>query len=380
MPRHAPGDPTLARAVADLGRVSSGFAHEVHAARLVDLSELLAELPRIVRQAAHATGKHVCLTTSGGDVVADRAVVDALSEALVHLLRNAVDHGIEVPDARARAGKPSEGRITVSVVRDGNALLVHVEDDGAGIDRAAVIARARIRGPLPTAIHSAPDSAIDDAALLECLALPGLTTAHSVGRLSGRGVGVDAVLARVRALGGALSLDTAAGRGTRFTLRMPLSWAVIPALLVRADGSAYAIPLAHVRGTREREATDDRVPPLGALIDPLGVRAASTTGTDVLRLAAVEGGPTLDVGVDELIGARDCVLKAVGVPRGAFRITAGATILEGGEVALVLDVPAVVGRPTTLAPADRRSSPCPSLPPSLPHLPEAGTAPTIRAR
>ena len=374
------GDASLARAVADLGRVSGAFADEVHAARLVELAELMADLPRVVRQAATATGKRVSLMTSGSDVVADRAVVDALAEPLVHLLRNAVDHGIEMPDVRERAGKSGDGRVAVSAVRDGNALVVHVEDDGHGVDRAAVIARARSRGQLPAA--AAPDDVetLDDAALLACLALPGLTTAPTVGRVSGRGVGVDAALARVRALGGSVTLTSVLGRGTRFTLRMPLSWAIIPALLVRADGAAYALPLAHVRGTRERADADGDVPSLASLVGPENTAAARTLGGDVVLLAQPGGEPAVAVCVDALIGARDCVLKPVGVPRGAFRIAAGATILDGGEVALVLDIPAVVGRPATTAPADRRSPPCPSPLPSPLRPSGVATAPTIRAR
>ena len=352
------GDVPLARAVADLGRVSGALADEVRTARLVGLAELLGELPRIVRQAARATGKRVLLETTGGDVVADRAVIDALAEPLTHLLRNAVDHGIEAPEARARAGKPPDGRIAVRVARDGNALVVHVHDDGRGVDRAGVVARARARGQLPPATDA--DAPVDDATLLECLALPGLTTAREVSRVSGRGVGVDAALARVRALGGALVLETTEGRGTCFTLRMPLSWAVVPALVVRAGLGAYAIPLAHVRGTRDAGPDDlaavgdgwpaTRVP--CRLTTLLGTRhdtPRSDVGAEIVLLASGPSAPTLAVRVDELVGVRDCVLKPIDAPRRAFRIAAGATILDGGEVALVLDVPAVATRATAIA-------------------------------
>ncbi|GJG87695.1 chemotaxis protein CheA [Gemmatimonadetes bacterium T265] len=348
------GDATLARAVADLGRVSGAFGDEVRSARLVAVAELLAELPRVVRQAAGATGKQVAFETHGGDVVADRAVIDALAEPLVHLLRNAVDHGIEAPAARVGAGKPPEGRVVVRAARDGNALVVQVADDGRGVDRDAVAARARARGGAVDGATDVRDGAVDDATLLECLALPGLTTAHTVGNISGRGVGVDAALARVRALGGALTLETAAGVGTTFTLRMPLAWAVVPALVARAGGAAFAIPLVHVRGTREASAADAGAPSLAAVLGA-PVRAGGGPDAEIVLLAPASDAPAIAVAVDALVGTRDCVLKPVATPRGAFRIAAGATILDGGEVALVLDVPAVARRLATATPAATRA-------------------------
>ncbi len=371
------GDAPLARAVADLGRVSGALVEEVRTSRLVALAELLAELPRIVRQAARATGKRVTLETSGGDVVADRAVIDALAEPLTHLLRNAVDHGIEPPDERARRGKLADGRVAVRVTRDGNSLVVRVEDDGRGVDRAAVLARARARGLPPSLDVGGDAGTVDDATLLACLAMPGLSTAREVGRVSGRGVGVDAALARVRALGGALTLHTTAGVGTSFTLHMPLSWAVVPALVVRAGAAAYAIPLAHVRGTRDGGAGDEGSPSLGAVLGCSARGHVAEHGAEVVLLSPGPDAPPFAVRVDELIGARDCVLKPVVTPRGAPRIAAGATILEGGEVVLVLDVPAVAARAAIPAFDDTPPRSCPSHPPLRP---AAASAPTTRAR
>ncbi len=345
------GDADLARAAADFGRLSGALTEEVRAARLVSVSDLFAELPRVVRQAARDSGKQAVLETTGADVVADRAVLDALGEPLLHLLRNAVDHGIETPADRARAGKPTVGRIVVGAVRNGSVLVVTVEDDGRGVDRAAVLARARERGRLT---HARIGAESDDDVLLRCLALPGLSTASGVGRVSGRGVGVDAALARVRALGGALSLRTEAGQGTAFELRMPLSWAVVPALVVRAGGAAYALPFAHVGGTRE-PARNESGTSLAAL---LGQRDTDVrTGCDVVLLVPGSGATPIPVLVDKIVGARDCVLKPLATPRGAFRIAAGATILDEGEVALVLDVPAVASRSTPRTPAATRPPP-----------------------
>ncbi len=197
----------------------------------------------------------------------------------------------------------------------------------------------------------APD-ALDDAALLDLLARPGLTTAAEVTRVSGRGVGVDAALARVRALGGALALETEPGRGTRFTLRVPLTLAVTPALLVRAGGVAYALPTAHVRGTRAAHEPGAGEPI--ALAGLTGVAPGVTPRPGPppappavpveIVLLDVPGRPPLPVAVDQVDGQADCVVKPLPRLRGAFSPAAGATILDGGEVALVVDVPALLAR------------------------------------
>jgi chemotaxis protein histidine kinase CheA len=208
----------------------------------------------------------------------------------------------------------------------------------------------------------AADDALDDAALLDLLARPGLTTAAAVTRVSGRGVGVDAALARVRALGGALSLATVAGQGTRFTLRVPLTLAVTPVLVVRSGGAPYALPIAHVRGTREPAAGEVPVtlaelvgaPRPGAGTVDAGAREAgageATLGEVVLLDdAGGPGRPPVAAFVDRVDGRADRVVKPLPRLRGAFRTAAAATILDDGEVALVLDVPALLAR--TPAPA-----------------------------
>jgi two-component system chemotaxis sensor kinase CheA len=348
---HAP-DPALARAVQDVTRVAQALQAAVVEARLVPLAELFDRLPRVTREAARAAGREVAFEAAGGDAAVDRGVLDALGEPLTHLLRNAVDHGVEPPAVRVAAGKPAAGRVRVAAERVPGGVIVTVEDDGRGVDRAAVLAAARRRGAVPRApVPGAADPAadqLDDAALLDLLARPGLTTAAAVTRVSGRGVGVDAALARVRALGGTLTLDTRAGQGTRFTLRVPLTLAVTPVLLVRAGGRPYALPLAHVRATRE-PAAGDRPVPLTRLLGVAGAEDDAEPGDVVLLDAA--GRAPVAAGVDRVEGQADCVVKALPRLRGAFRTASTATILDAGEVALVLDVPALVAR--SLAPAPR---------------------------
>jgi two-component system chemotaxis sensor kinase CheA len=331
-------DPALARAVHDAGRLTQQLQAALQEARLVPLAELFDRLPRVVREAARASGREVTFEAVGGEAAVDRGVLDALAEPLTHLLRNAVDHGIESPAERVAAGKPAGGVVRVAAERAAGGVCVSVADDGRGVDRAAVRAAAVARGVLAA---SAPDP-LDDAALLAVLARPGFSTAAGVSRLSGRGVGVDAALARVRALGGALALTTAAGRGTRFAVTVPLTLAVTPALLVTAAGVAYAIPAAHVRGTREPTPAD-RAGGARPLADLLGRAAGPGPTADVVLLDR-PGADPLAVAVDRVDGQRDCVVKPVPAVRAAFRTAAGATILDGGDVALVLDVPALAAR------------------------------------
>jgi chemotaxis protein histidine kinase CheA len=228
--------------------------------------------------------------------------------------------------------------VRVAAERVAGGVCVAVTDDGRGVDRAAVRSAAVARGLLPA---SAPDP-LDDAALLAVLARPGFSTARGVSRVSGRGVGVDAALARVRALGGTLALSTEAGRGTRFALTVPLTLAVTPAVLVTAAGVPYAIPAAHVRGTREP--TDDDARDARPLAHLLGLRATADTAPGDVVLLDRPGAAPLAVAVDRVDGQRDCVVKPMPALRAAFRTAAGATILDGGEVALVLDVPALAAR------------------------------------
>ncbi len=351
-------DPALARAVHDVGRLAQALQAAVLDARLVPLSELFDGLPRVVREAARASGREVAFEAVGGDARVDRGVLDALAEPLTHLLRNAVDHGIEPPAERRARGKPAAGRVRVAAERVPGGVAVTVEDDGGGVDRRAVAAAARSRGAAGGPSTGGDDADdIDDAALLDLLARPGLTTAAAVTRVSGRGVGVDAALARVRALGGALSLATVAGRGTRFTLRVPLTLAVTPVLVVRSGGAPYALPIAHVRGTREPAAGEAPVPLaelVGAPRPGAGTVPASAldeAAGEVVRLddAGGAGRPPVAALVDRVDGRAERVVKPLPRLRGAFRTAAAATILDDGEVALVLDVPALLAR--TPAPA-----------------------------
>src|SRR6185437_6812413 len=182
----------------------------------------------------------------GKGIELDRSMLDEIGDSIVHLLRNAIDHGIEPPEQRVAAGKPAAGRLTLSATRDRSAVVIRVSDDGKGIDRDRVLARAKRDG-----LIDAHRTELTEDELLRLLARPGFSTAEQVTDMSGRGVGVDAVYTRVRALGGAMDIRSVPGQGTTMMLRLPLTLAIVRAVLARVADETYAIPLAHVSETIE---------------------------------------------------------------------------------------------------------------------------------
>lgn len=336
------GDPVLAAAVADIARLTAELQTQALECRLVPIGEVFDRMPRLVREAARVTGRRVRLEIEGADVTVDRAVLDALAEPLAHLLRNAVDHGVEPPDVRRAAGKAEAGRIVLRAARGRDGVRVDVEDDGRGVDRAAVLRRARARGLVPEGADA--DATADDERLLALLAAPGLSTAAAVSAVSGRGVGVDAALARVRALGGALTLRTTPGAGSCFTLRVPLTVAVAPVLLARDGGVTWAVPLVHVRETRDVDdafpaaSDDDALPLAGAL----GLPADGAARPEALVLEAE--GRRRTVRVSAILGQAELVVKPLPRLRGAHLLFGGAAILDDGSVSPIVDVPALLHR------------------------------------
>ncbi|HYW51614.1 MAG TPA: chemotaxis protein CheW, partial [Gemmatimonadaceae bacterium] len=269
--------------------------------------------------------------------------LDELGDPLLHLLRNAIDHGLETEDERRAAGKTPRGRLVVRAVRDGAMVAVTVADDGRGVDRERVAASAAAQG-----VTNAAALAHDDHGLLQLLARPGLTTASVVTTLSGRGVGVDAVLTRVHALGGRLDLATAAGAGTAITLRLPYSVAMLRALLVRVAGETYAVPLAMVHATHLTDAWRD-LPALPAQVEidgervrtvslraHLGMPPADDVSGHLVVLECATGRVALLV--DACSAQQEIVVKPLQRVRGAASMFSGGTILPDGAPSLILDI------------------------------------------
>jgi two-component system chemotaxis sensor kinase CheA len=313
------------------------------------LGEILERFPRVVRDLARDLGKRIRFDIEGGEIELDRSILDEIGPPLLHLVRNAADHGIESPEERAAAGKPEEGRILLSATRERNSVALRLSDDGRGVDRGAILAKARREG-----VVDGSAEALSDDLLLRVLARPGFSTASAVSDVSGRGVGVDVAVTRVRALGGTIEVRSDLGRGTAFTIRVPLTLAIVRALLASADGECYAVPLAYVAETvefdprsvtsvRDREAllVRDQVIPTVHLRDLVRSRPRPVqpkAPTVILEI----GDRRAALVVDALVGQQDIVVEPFDAPREMPPYVGGATILADGSPALILDAAALV--------------------------------------
>jgi len=327
------------------GRISAlvgGLQTGVFRARMAPVDEVFDRFPRMVRDLGRELGKEIRLEVQGAEIELDRSVLDALTEPLTHLLRNAADHGLEPPGERAAAGKQREGTVRLRAERRRDEVIVVVSDDGRGIDRSAVREKAVARGlieagaPLP-----------DATALLRLLAHPGLTTRSKVSAVSGRGVGIDAVLARIRALGGRMELKTVAGRGTTFLVHLPVTRAIVRALMVGVGEERYAIPFALLAEATVHEALESEVTlrgeslPTADLRQVVGLPGDPTDAGPLIgkRPAVVieTGGRRTALIVDILLGQQDVVVQQLAQPAGLPGWVGGATILPDGAPALILD-------------------------------------------
>ncbi len=322
----------------------------VMAVRMMPLASITDRLPRAVRDLARRTGKQVDVEVGGAEIELDRALLDELADPLLHVLRNAVDHGVEPPEDRERAGKPSAGRVTVTARRVRDRVLVEIADDGRGMDPARLRDAAVASGALSRA---AADALADrDALMLACL--PGISTARELTEVSGRGVGMDAVKRTVDALGGALEVESAAGAGTRWTFRLPLTVAVQPILLVAAGGEVVALPVAKVHGAVQVAADALERGPDGVRLQVAGERVAVHDLAALLGFGVVDPKPMWSVvvadadgrriglSVDALLGQQDAVLKPLLRPFDRVAGLSAVTVLASGRPVFILDVARLV--------------------------------------
>ncbi len=333
------------------GRISAlvaGLQSGVFRARMAPVDEVFDRFPRMVRDLGRELGKEIRLEVQGAEIELDRSVLDALTEPLTHLLRNAADHGLETPAERAAAGKQREGTVRLRAERMRDEVTVIVSDDGRGIDRSAVRERGVARG-LVEAGSPLPDA----AGLLRVLAHPGLTTRSKVSTVSGRGVGIDAVLSRIRSLGGRMELKTQAGRGTTFLLHLPITRVIVRALMVGVGGERYAIPFGLLAEATVHEAPEGEVTLRGESLPTADLRqVVGLPGDNDNRCPAAGPGPmigkrpaiVIDAGgrrtaliVDILLGQQDVVVQQLAQPAGLPAWVGGATILPDGAPALILD-------------------------------------------
>jgi chemosensory pili system protein ChpA (sensor histidine kinase/response regulator) len=327
------------------GRVTAALHGELLDVRLVPLAQLAPRLQRTVRQAALKARKQVRFVLEGGDAPLDKSLLEEIADPLMHLLRNAVDHGIEPPAERERLGKDPTGTVTVRAARAGHEVIIQVCDDGAGIDAARVLARARERGLLG---RDAPD---DPALAYELIFAPGLSTSAEVTGLSGRGIGLDVVRSQIIRAKGTVSVSSTPGQGTVFTLRVPALLVVAPALVVLVGGQQVAVPLVHVRrvlratpaqrmavGQAEMLLLDDGARPLRGLGALLGWPSAAAADTPLLTALLVAAGDhEVALLVDDIVGQQEVVVKAPAPPFDILPGLAGASVQGTGEVLLVVN-------------------------------------------
>ena len=342
-------DPAVDDVAIQVSRLSSDLQAEILQARMTPVWQVFDRFPRLVRDVARELGKQVAFRVEGKEIELDRAILDELGDPLMHLLRNAVDHGIEPPAERRRRGKPPEGEVVLTAQRERASVTITVADDGRGVDRRKILERAQREGVVDT--HA---DALTDEQLLRVLARPGFSTAEAVTSVSGRGVGIDVAMTRIRALGGTIEIRSELGKGTTFVLRLPVTLAIVRAIMASVGPERYALPLTYVAETvefgavtttmvegREAIVLRDHVVPLVHLRRLLGVtsdRAPARAPIIVLELGDRRAG----VVVDGMLGQQEIVVKGFDAPQGTLPVFSGATIMGDGVPALILDAAGLV--------------------------------------
>lgn len=341
-------DPALMAAAEEINRLASGLRDTTMRIRMVPLKSMVGRFRRLIHGLSETLGKPIDFVVIGEDTELDKTVIEQLADPLVHVLRNSVDHGLETPAERLAAGKPADGRIELSAEYSGAEVLIRVRDDGRGLNLDRIRAKAVASGLIGA------DAVLSDAALCALILEPGFSTAATVTELSGRGVGMDVVKKTIEALRGSIELETSPNAGTTVTLRLPLTLAIIEGLLVEVAGERFAIPLSAVQEIVELPAAHtqahggadfldirERLVPFLRLRQVFG----SLGQPDALQTVVIvrSGEARAGVVVDRIIGTSQIVIKQMSRLHVGVRAVSGATILGDGTVALILDVPQLVG-------------------------------------
>ena len=336
----------LVRGLEVLAQTTRGLQDSVMAIRAQPVKSVFSRMPRLVRELAQKTGKKIKLETIGENTEIDKTVIEQLSDPLTHMIRNSADHGIESPERRLGAGKSDTGTIRLSAEQAGGNILIVVEDDGGGINRERVLQVARNKG-IVAADQQPTDEQID-----QLIFAPGFSTASEVSDISGRGVGMDVVLSNIKKIGGSVHVRSWTGKGTRMTLRLPLTLAVLDVMLVKVGAGPYVVPLSSIVETMQcSRASFERVPSGGRVLQVRGeyvqvVDLAERFGlpTDLpaddrfVVLCETEGSHKLALIVDDIIGQQQVVIKSLEENFERVDGIAGGTILGDGNVALIVDV------------------------------------------
>lgn len=340
---------SLTEATTAMSRVTDELQDGIMKVRMVPVSSLFGRFQRMVRELARQSGKEVELLVEGEETEVDKSVAEAMVDPLVHLIRNAVDHGIEPPEDRKAAGKPAQGKVTLRAYHQGSSMCIEVEDDGAGMDPKKILRSAVRKG----VVSEEKASLMNEREALELIFAPGFSSAERVTDISGRGVGMDVVRASIKSLKGSIGIYAMPGKGSRFTLLVPLTMAIIDALTVSAGGEVFAIPLDAVAETSKVAAARvtmvngfpaailrSEVLGLVRLRDVLGMPRVvrEGEGAGVLPLVIItDRGRRLGIVVDALREREELVVKSLGRYLAGVRIVSGASIMGDGSIALILD-------------------------------------------
>jgi two-component system, chemotaxis family, sensor kinase CheA len=341
----------LAKITRDLDRRLSDLQRSVIEIRMVPVGQIYAKLSRTVRKVARELNKEIELVLRGEDTELDKMMVEELTDPLMHIIRNAIDHGIEPPDERTRLGKRPEGRVTLTAYQQGNSVVIDVRDDGRGIDPERIRQAALKRGLV------AAGDAFDMTRAYELMFLPGFSTAESISEISGRGVGLDVVKRNIQELKGSIDVVSAPGEGTTFRIMLPITLAILQALIVGAGGEKFAIPLTSVEESlriysrdirtverREVFTLRDATVPLLRLADAFNLPERADEGPDTKWFVVItrSGDKSIGVLVDALVRQQEIVIKSIGERLKSVPGVAGATEIGESEIVLVIDVGSLI--------------------------------------
>ncbi len=344
------GDRELLETLSTLSRLLTELQDEIMEMRLTPVAEVFNKFPRMVRELARKMGKEVEFIVEGADIEVDRTILDKLGDVLVHLLRNAIDHGIEPPEEREAAGKPRAGRLELIARRERSHVEIIVRDDGRGIDPNKIKAKAIEKGLIT------PEQAAEmsDEEAINLIFLPGFSTKEQVTDVSGRGVGMDVVKDVVKSLNGTISVQSEVGKGSTFILKLPVSMAIIQALLVEVQGEIYAVPINNILesieikrenlksiGGKEVIVLRGEIIPVIMLHELFGLPVEEKP--EFPAIVVDLGAQKVAIGVDELLHKKDIVIKSLGKMLSHISGFAGATILGDGSVVLIIEINGLLG-------------------------------------
>lgn len=342
----------MGEAVEYLERITTSLHDAVMKVRMVPIEKVFNRFPRMVRDLSKDLGKDINLIMSGEETELDRTVIDEIGDPLIHLIRNSIDHGIEETAERVKKGKLATGSLFLRAYQDGNSVVIEVEDDGNGIDVNKIKKKAIEKG----LIKQIEADALDDKALVELLFMPGFSTADKISNISGRGVGLDVVKTKIESLNGVVEVENEYGKGSKFIIRLPLTLAIIQALMVTIGKEKYAIPLnvirdittidsETIRNVHGQEVVLNRgnVLPIVRLNRVLEVEGSSSeTEKEPVIVIVKKGERNTGFIVDSLIGQQEIVIKTLGKYLSGIKFIAGATILGDGQVALIIDTNSLI--------------------------------------